>query len=278
MKKSTSLILFLFFTLVCFSQSPSFLVEKRGVGKPILFLPGFATPGSVWNETVNALEGRNESHLFTYAGFGGVMPIDTPWYPALKRDLIAYIKKEKLSRITIIGHSMGGTLAMDIAAALPDRVKNLILVDALPCMREVMMPGVSAKQIQYNAPYNQQMLDMKEQPFLQTAKMMSGGMTGSKEKQDTIISWIVAADRKTFVYGYTDLLKLDVRGVLPLVRAKSLILGATFPSKEVARNTFEKQFAKLNKKRIVMAPDSKHFIMFDQPEWFYAHVNTFLQK
>ncbi|HUC81119.1 MAG TPA: alpha/beta hydrolase [Flavisolibacter sp.] len=278
MKKFTVSVLSLFFTLLCHAQSPSFTVEKRGEGMPILFLPGFITPGSVWHETVKALKGKAESHLFTYAGFEGVAPIDTPWYPALKRDLIAYIEKEKSSHIAIIGHSMGGTLAMDIAAALPDKVDKLILVDALPCMREVMMPGVTAEQIQYNAPYNNQMLQMKEQPFLQTATMMAAGMTSGKEMQDSIVSWIVAADRKTFVYGYTDLLKLDVRGALPLVKAKTLILGATFPTKEVARNTFEKQFALLQGKSIEMAPDSKHYIMFDQPEWFYSQVNTFLHK
>ena len=278
MKKCTTSILFLAFALACHAQSPSFAIEKRGEGRPILFLPGFITPGTVWNETVKALEGKAESHLFTYAGFGGVAPIDTPWYPALKRDLIAYIEKERLSHITIIGHSMGGTLAMDIAAALPDKVDKLILVDALPCMREVMMPGVSAEQIQYNAPYNNQMLEMKEEPFQQMAAMMAGGMTDNKEKKDTILKWILTADRKIFVYGYTDLLKLDQRAALPLMRAKTLILGATFPTKEVARATLEKQFATLKEKRIEMAPDSKHFIMFDQPDWFYAQVNTFLKK
>ena len=85
-------------------------------------------------------------------------------------------------------------------------------------------------------------------------------------------------DRKTYVYGYTDLLKLDLREDLKLIQAKTLILGATFPTKEVAKATFEKQYALLNNKQIKMAPDSKHFIMFDQPEWFYEQVNAFLNK
>jgi pimeloyl-ACP methyl ester carboxylesterase len=277
MKKCTTLILFLFFSLLCLAQSHSFVVEKRGAGKPILFLPGFATPGFVWNETVKKLEGKNESHLFTYAGFGGVAAIDTPWYSTIKTDLIAYIKKEGLSRITIIGHSMGGTLAMDIAAALPDKVEKLVLVDALPNIRELILPGVSADQIQYNSPYNKNMLEMKEEPFQQIAKMMASGMTGNAEKKDTILKWILAAERKTYVYGYTDLLKLDLREDLSFIRAKILILGATFPTKEVARNTLEKQYANLKEKQINMAPDSKHFIMFDQPDWFYDQVKTFLQ-
>lgn len=277
MKKITALSILLIVTLLSHSQAPSFTVTKIGNGKAVLFLPGFSTPASLWNETVKHLEGKKECYLFTYAGFGGVTPIDTPWYPTIKGDLIAYIKREKLSGLTIIGHSMGGTLAIDIAAALPGDVDKLILVDALPAMRELMMPGVSADQIQYNTPYNNQMLQLKEEAFRKSAAMMADGMTGNQEKKDTIIKWILATDRKTYVYGFTDLLKLDLRGDLSKIKAKTLILGATFPTKEVAKATFEKQYAQLKKKQLQMAPDSKHFIMFDQPEWFYSQVNNFLK-
>jgi pimeloyl-ACP methyl ester carboxylesterase len=276
MKNLSAFILFLLITCSVSSQS-SFVVRKEGVGKRILFLPGFITPGSVWNETIKNIKGKYQSHVFTYAGFGDVAPIDTPWYPTIKRDLINYIMKERLSNITIIGHSMGGTLAMDIAAALPGKVQKLILVDALPAMRALMMPGVSAEMIQYNSPYNNQVLKQDEQAFRKNAVMMAGGMTADKEKLDTIINWIVRADRKTYVYGYTDLLKLDLREDLKKINAKTLILGATFPTKEVAKATLENQYTLLKNKRIEMANDSKHFIMFDQPAWFYAQVNTFLK-
>lgn len=90
-----------------------------------------------------------------------------------------------------------------------------------------------------------------------------------------ITNWILEADRKTYVYGYTDLLKLDVRTQLSKVKANVLILGApTYGT--IAKETMEKQYANLANKRIEMAPDSRHFIMFDQPEWFYKKVNAFL--
>jgi len=84
MKKSTVSLVSLFFVPICYAQAPSFVVEKRGVGKPVLFLPGFATPGWVWNETVKALKEENESSLFTYAGFGGVPQLIRPGTRFLK--------------------------------------------------------------------------------------------------------------------------------------------------------------------------------------------------
>jgi len=273
----TSLTLLLFASSA-FSQNAAIQIKKSGKGTPVLFLPGFTTPGSIWNETVSHLKSPTQAYIVSYAGFNGIAPIDTPWYPAIKAELIAYITKEKLSNLTIIGHSMGGNLAVDIAAAVPSKVSKLILVDAIPCMRELMMPGVTASQIQYNSPYNKQLLQMKDDAFQQMAMMMSGNMTMKQDYVDTLIRWMKEADRNTYVYGYTDLLKLDLRTVLPDVTAETLILGASFPNAEVAKATFEKQYASLATKKIEMATDSKHFIMLDQPQWFYNQVNTFLGK
>jgi hypothetical protein len=90
-------------------------------------------------------------------------------------------------------------------------------------MRELMMPGVSAAQIQYNSPYNNQQLNLSAE------------------------------------------------------EAKTLILGASLPYGDaVAKANFEKQYQHLKEKVIVMAPNSKHFIMFDQPTWFYEQLNAFL--
>lgn len=260
------------------SQSHAIRVSKTGSGDPVIYLPGFTTPGSVWNETVKNLKGKYQSHLVSYAGFNGITPIETPWYPAIKQELLDYISQEKLSNIRIVGHSMGGNLAVDIAAEIPDKIKSIVLVDAIPCMRELMMPGVKAEQIQYKSPYNDQMLAMTDEAFRQTARMMSEGMTSNPEKKDTILQWSLIADRKTYVYGFTDLLKLDLRPALSKITAPTLILGAPFPDKQIVLSNFEKQYANLSNKTIEIADEGRHFIMFDQPVWFYGKLNTFLSK
>lgn len=253
-------------------------VEKQGSGNPILFLPGFTTPGSVWNETIANLNGNYETHTVSYAGFNGHPPIGTPWYAPIKAELVAYVKKENLQNLTVIGHSMGGNLATELAAELPEYVTGLIIVDALSCMRELMMPGVSAESLQYDSPYNNQMLTMTDEGFKQVATMMAQNMTNNQAKAAEIASWSLAADRETYVYGYTDLLKLDLRPVLSKIQIPTLILGATFPSKEVVKGTFDTQYVNLPNKTIELADNSKHFIMFDQPEWLYSQINAYLTR
>ncbi|WP_170837107.1 alpha/beta fold hydrolase [Aquimarina amphilecti] len=261
-----------------FSQAPAITIDISGSGTPVLFLPGFTTPGSVWDETVANLNGNHQNYLVSYAGFDGNAPIAMPWYDTIKKELIAYVNEKKLTDVIIIGHSMGGNLAIDIAASLPDSIKSLILIDSIPCMRELMMPGVTEAQIQYDSSYNKQMLSMNKEQFNQTATMMAQNMTNKKEKVNTLLNWILKADRETYVYGYTDLLKLDLRKSLDKVTAKTLIIGAAFPTIETAKTNYEKQYKDLPNKHIEMISDSKHFIMFDQPELLYEKINGFLNN
>ena len=277
MKKIALVITLLFVAHFGFAQS-AISVAKSGKGNPIIFLPGFTTPGSVWDETVKHLDGSFESHIVSYAGFNGLAPIDTPWYGAIKKQLADYIKKEKLSNVTIIGHSMGGNLAINMASEFPSQVTGLILVESIPCMREMMMPGVPASSLQYNSPYNSKMLTMPDEDFKKMASGISQNMTNTQSKIEVITDWSIKADRKTYVYGYTDLLKLDLRDELAAINMLVLILGASFPDKELIKANYEKQYTNLKNKEILIADNSKHFIMFDQPEWLYSQVNKYLQQ
>lgn len=277
MKKTALVITLLFVAHFGFTQS-AISVAKSGKGNPIIFLPGFTTPGSVWDETVKHLEGSYQTHIVSYAGFNGLAPIDTPWYGAIKKQIAGYIKKEKLSHVTIIGHSMGGNLAIGLASEFPSQVMGLILVESIPCMRELMMPGVPASSLQYNSPYNNKILAMPDEDFKKMAAGISQNMTNTQSKIEVITDWSIKADRKTYVYGYTDLLKLDLRDELVAINMPVLILGASFPDKEMIKANYEKQYTNLKNKEILIADASKHFIMFDQPEWLYSQVNKYLQQ
>ena len=152
----------------------------------------------------------------------------------------------------------------------------MVLVDALPNIKEIVMPQVPVEQITFDNPYNQQMMAASDSALAVTAGYMAMGMSNQTDRHLELINYILQSDRKTYVYGYTELLKLDLRDKLASIKAETLVLGADFPSKEVTLPNFESQFSQLENKEIKIATGSKHFIMFDQPEWFYQEVNNFL--
>ena len=56
------------------AQSYSFAVKTYGTGtQALVFIPGFACSGEVWQETVNALQDRYTCYVLTMPGFAGVL-------------------------------------------------------------------------------------------------------------------------------------------------------------------------------------------------------------
>ncbi|WP_169714492.1 alpha/beta fold hydrolase [Algoriphagus antarcticus] len=277
MKKTLLLICFVVLLQPLVFAQQSISVNTSGKGEPILFLPGFATPGEVWNTTASNLP-QHSAHIVTYAGFGGVAPVEMPWYEKLKTDLIGYITANSLENLTLVGHSMGGNLALDLAASLPDRIQKIVIVDALSCMREIMMPGVPAEALAYESPYNDQLLNMDEAALSAYLTQMTQNMITKTEDQALVKNWMAVADRKTFVYGYTDLLKLDSRPLFPSIKAPVLLMVAGQPYGPGALETMKKQYNGLKNTEFVLATESKHYLMLDQQEWFITQLNSFLNK
>ena len=54
------------------------------IRNPILLFPDFSFPGIVWEVAVTELSKTHECHVFTFAGFGDVPAVKTPWLPKIK--------------------------------------------------------------------------------------------------------------------------------------------------------------------------------------------------
>jgi pimeloyl-ACP methyl ester carboxylesterase len=120
---------------------------------------------------------------------------------------------------------------------------------------------------------------MNTADFEQLAGNMSKGMSLNTATQEQIKNWIVKADRKTYVYGYTDYLKLDLREDLKNISIPVTILAADQPySKEVATKTYKSQYANLSNYDLIIAENAAHFIMFDKPQWFMEQIQRVLSS
>ena len=277
MKKLPFLLAILLFSLISSTSAQSaFVVNVVGKGEPILLFPGFACPGDLWKEATRELAKRYECHVFTFAGFGGVPPIKRPWLPKIKEAVVEYVHQRKLEHAIIIGHSLGGTLGLWLAATEPTLFKKVIVVDALPCMGVVMMPNFDTSKIVYDNPYSEQLLKMDSAAFRAMAKQQTSFMMLNTEKRGQVVDWIMMADRQTYVYGYVDLLKLDLRGDLAKIKIPVVVLAATHPDKSMIGKTYNEQYAKLIDKTFYYAENSAHFIMYDQPEWMLAKITETL--
>ncbi|WP_299117224.1 alpha/beta fold hydrolase [uncultured Winogradskyella sp.] len=254
-------------------------VEVTGKGNPILLIPGFTVPGNIWSPLVKELEKNYECHVVTLAGFGGKEPIEFPWLPKVNASLKNYILKNDLQNSTIIGHSLGGTIATWLATQKGLKLSEIILIDALPAAGSLMIPNFNPDNLVYESPYNNQQLVMDDVTFEQTAKAMSKGMSLKESAQEKIKNWILESDRKTYVYGYTDYLKLDMRKDLEKIAIPVTIIAATKPyGKDMVTQTYKSQYENLKDYNFILAEDSAHFIMLDKPEWFTKQIRMILSS
>ncbi len=280
--KNVILLLVLFaFNLSMFakSENQSIYVEVTGKGQPIVLIPGFTVPGEVWNPLVKKLEKNYECHIVTLAGFGGKEPIKFPWLPKVNESLKNYILKNDLQNATIIGHSLGGTIATWLAVQKDLKLSKIILIDALPASGALMIPDFNPENLAYENPYNNQQLAMDDAAFEQSATVMSKGMSLKESAQEKIKNWILESDRKTYVYGYTDYLKLDLREDLKNISIPVTIIAAKEPYGEnMVKQTYKRQYANLKDYSFIIAEDSAHFIMLDKPDWFIKQIQIILSS
>lgn len=280
MKTPQQIGLFLFFliTLSLTAQNKAFEVSIEGKGQPILLFPGFSCTGAVWESTVAELSKNYECHIFTFAGFGGVTPIEKPWLPKIKEGINAYVKEQQLKDPIIIGHSLGCALGLWLTSEKNNPYSKLIVVDALPSTGALMIPNFKSENMVYESPWNKQMLEMDTQEFEGMASQMVIGMTLNTEKQAQIKNWMIQADRETYVYGYTDLLKLDLREDLAQISIPVVILAATHPyGLEITKGTYESQYKNLESYAIEFAEGAAHFIMYDKLAWFISKISKYIK-
>ena len=101
----------------------------RGGGPPVTFLHGFALDGRMWSAQARALEATHRTIAVDLPGFGPQGSAGAPRCPALA--VLDVLDALGIARTHLVGHSLGGAVAIDLALAHPERVETLGLVDAL---------------------------------------------------------------------------------------------------------------------------------------------------
>jgi pimeloyl-ACP methyl ester carboxylesterase len=254
----------------------SFSVIVKGKGNPVLLFPGFGCSGQIWDETVAEVSKTHTCYIFTFAGFGDVKAIEKLWFLTIKTDIEKYIKENNLEKTSLIGHSIGGTLSLWLASSNPNWFDKIILVDALPASAALMIPNYKGDPIPYDNPQSKNMLSMSDIDFQTMNNQSVQYMCNNTEKQKLIASMFNQVDRKTYVYGYIDMLNLDLRKEIAKIKSPVTILAATNPSIEIVSKTYEDQYKNLPSVHILYAEKSAHFVMFDQPDWFLKQINQIL--
>jgi len=254
-----------------------FEVEKTGNGnQTILFIPGFASSGDVWLETKSRYEKDFTCYTLTMEGFAGAEPSANPSFEKWESGIANFIKEKKIRKPILVGHSMGGGLAMAIAADYPELIEKIIIVDALPCLVALTNPNFKeGDKIDCSAVINQ-ITSLPKEEFYQMQKVSILQLVQNKEKQETVLNWSISSDRQTFAKMYCDFTNTDLREKIKNIQCPTLVLlESNFTNFKTA---IEDQYKNLKTANLQYANKGLHFIMYDDKEWYFDQLEEFLIK
>lgn len=264
-----------------------FVVERSGdsSGQTVLFVPGLASSGATWDGAVAALGDSADIHVFTLAGFAGVPATghDGGFIEGAAEALAGYIAQGGYTDVSVVGHSLGGQVALQVAARAPEAVSAVMVVDSVPFYARLFNPAATPEQ----AAASGEMFaaQMSAVPHVQFLAMMDQGLpvqsldTGF---HDTMREWFAASDQQTIARAFGEVSGSDFTPVLGEVRAPVLVLTAWAEGSPVDPATLEAmyaaQYAPLADGRVEVIEGARHFIMIDQPDAFNARLARFLSE
>ncbi len=233
---------------------------------------GLGVDGRMWFLQEPGLSVEYHVFALTLPGFGGLEPIFSPPGRVLDSygDWIAEkIRSFGLGKVTLVGYSMGGTLALNVALRYPELVGKLGLLCTSSCWGEGwrgksswLLKGVVgrlvAEFLQFNA-------------GLSLKKLVSG-----TEALELVEDMLALADRPTMVKILYELMTTDMRGELGKITVPTLVVagGKDF----IAPGRYWRALmAGLPNAEFHLVGGADHFLCASHPGWLTTRLMQFAQ-
>lgn len=248
----------------------------EGEGRPLIIIHGFIGMSDNWKSfgSLYAAEGF-QVHMVDLRNHGKSAHSDEFNYTAMSNDILEYCQHYNLSNIDIIGHSMGGKVAMLFATTHPEMVEKLIVADIGP---------------KYYAPHHQDIL----------AGLNAVDFSAKPDRaqvEETLYPFIPDFGTRQFLMKnlfWKEPGQLDFRFNLPVFNAKIESIGEALPEE----NHFDKptMFIRGGNSKYVLdtdlpeikkqfpnfelatIPNVGHWLHAENPKLFFEETARFLTK
>jgi pimeloyl-ACP methyl ester carboxylesterase len=263
------------------------LVERFGAGgKPLILIPGLATGGWVWQETVRAFAGSQAVYVVTLPGFDGRPALEGNPFDAAKSALKELIVSRRLASPVLVGHSLGATLAIALAEELPGRIGGTVAIDGLPVMPRTEDTPPEQRAAMADA-MRQRMTAANPAAFAaQQKQYMRAIGTVDMGKADDLAQLTSRSDPAAVAAYVGAVLALDLRPGLPKITAPVLVLAPFYGPDSAALGGissadkvayYRELMTGTPKLEVAPIENARHFAMIDQPQAVNDALRRFLK-
>jgi len=261
-------------------------VTVTGHGPDVILIPGLASSAHVWDATVAALAPHYRVHVVQVAGFAGAPAGANASGPVMAPTLDAihgYIVAHHLKAPAVIGHSLGGLMAMKLAIDHPADVGRVMIVDSLPFYGMMMGPQATVTQAEPQAAaMRDRLLKGSQEDYAAFEPVMMRRLVKSEgPAAQAATAAASASDHRVVAQAMYDDFTTDLRPDLAKITQPVTMLypwdAATGMPQAAFDQLYTGAYAPLKQAKVQRIDGSFHFIMIDQPAAFQAAVETFLK-
>lgn len=258
------------------ASAPTLFVDHvEGSGRPVILVGDLGAPVEMWSSTVKHLSGRAETHVLDIAGFAGNAPGAAPLLPQLGVEVARWIAQKGWRDAVIVGHLFGASVAWQVAMEHPDLLGGIVVVDTPPS-RNTGDPGETAEADEVRAA----LAAATPERFAQmTARRIASGMK-DEARARVLVEKASRSDPRVVADAFHAMMTTDNRPRIAAVRTRVLVLLTTgnlppgaAPEVEAA---FREQLKPIAGHQLVLVEGSRHYVMDDAPEAFFANLDRFL--
>jgi len=269
--------------------APPFTVQKHGSGKTkVILIPGLGCDASVWKGTVKRFKNDCTLYTVTLAGFGGTGPLQAPYIEKWTAGLAKWIKARRLRTPVIVGHSLGGNIGLRLAIKHPELIGRVIVVDGMPIFPPLKKGETIDLRKKTMRNQTDRMISVDKDSWKQMTAFSAAFLVGNKEARAVVEKIVLQADRKTFAGAVYELSTTDLRDDLKKIKVPVTVLvpvpkgdkNETAADARKRRQRFEDLYRDVFRRtpqlKLIVIPDSRHFIMYDQPGRMYEALRKSL--
>lgn len=263
-----------------------FTVSVEGAGRDVVFIHGLAASPECWEEAAEYLPGVRR-HAIHMRGFSGLAPSafrDPMNFMKPTADALAgYIRTLKAGPVAVVGHSMGGIIALMLARDHADVVERLMVVDVPAYFSVLINPFATATSMAPFAQHSRRSYVERSKPDLhEDIRRTTEKLVRDPAHMDRIIKWGMTSDRQTTADVMAEVMVTDLRGDVQRIEAPVDVIytwDRTTPASKLGLDqVYASSYSGLRDGRKLRIDDARHYVMFDQPAAFYGAVETWLAR
>lgn len=246
--------------------------EVTGKGEPLLLLHGLGSSGRDWELQLPEFSRHFQVITVDVRGHGRSSKPPGPYsVPQFAADIAALMRELVLGPAHLVGISMGGMIALQLALAAPGCVRSLVLVNS--------GPELVARSWLQRLQLWQRLLVVRFSSMRRIGTFI-GRRLFPKPEQALLLQIFIERwaenDKQAYSHAFEALIGWSVTDRLHEIKQPVLVIAAEHDYVPLAYQ--EACAARLATARLVVIPDSRHATPADQPEMFNRTVLAFLEK